>query len=191
MPYDPDQPQNGQLIDADKLREQFAGLKALIDAAGGVAGAVVDGVAAVPDGDPPMASVTLAGNTLHFVFGLQRGAPGPEGPQGLPFANALIDAVNTLSAGSMASVSVSFDGSNVRFTFGIPQGFDGATGPQGLPGEVTQTDLNNATASTLGQTSSNSNAVSTLGFGADGAYNSAQFQAVVDKLDELINALRR
>ena len=40
-------------------------------------------------------------------------------------------------------------------------------------------------------TSSNSNAVSTLSQGADGSYSQGQMQAVLDKLDELINALRR
>ena len=32
MPFDPNQPQNGELIDAVQLRDQFNGLKALIDA---------------------------------------------------------------------------------------------------------------------------------------------------------------
>lgn len=32
MPFDPNQPQNGELIDAGQLRDQFNGLKALIDA---------------------------------------------------------------------------------------------------------------------------------------------------------------
>ena len=31
MPFDPNQPQNGELIDAMQLRNQFNGLKALID----------------------------------------------------------------------------------------------------------------------------------------------------------------
>ncbi|MBL9113897.1 MAG: hypothetical protein JNJ83_02745 [Verrucomicrobiaceae bacterium] len=48
-------------------------------------------------------------------------------------------------------------------------------------------DISNA----LQQTSNNSNGVSTLGQGADGSYNQSQMQQVLDKLDELINALRR
>ena len=40
-------------------------------------------------------------------------------------------------------------------------------------------------------TSNNSNSVSTLGQGADGSYNQSQMQDVLNKLDELINALRR
>ncbi len=56
-----------------------------------------------------------------------------------------------------------------------------------LQTRATVTDLVNAIAGT----SSNSNAVGTLTQGADGAYNPDQMQAVLDKIDELINALRR
>lgn len=52
---------------------------------------------------------------------------------------------------------------------------------------ATFNDLNNAIAGT----SSNSNGVGTLGQGADGSYNQSQMQDVLNKLDELINALRR
>ncbi len=40
-------------------------------------------------------------------------------------------------------------------------------------------------------TSNNSNGVATLGQAADGSYNQNQMQVLLDKLDELINALRR
>lgn len=40
-------------------------------------------------------------------------------------------------------------------------------------------------------TSANSNGVSTLGMGADGSYNQSQMQDLINKVDELINALRR
>lgn len=56
---------------------------------------------------------------------------------------------------------------------------------------ATQADLNNAIASALSQTSNNSNGVSTLGQGADGSYNQSQMQDLINKVDELINALRR
>ncbi len=52
---------------------------------------------------------------------------------------------------------------------------------------ATAADLVNAIAGT----SSNSNAVGALTQAADGAYNPDQMQAVLDKIDELINALRR
>lgn len=52
--------------------------------------------------------------------------------------------------------------------------------------------LMNATVqSALGSTSSNSNSVATLNMMADSFYNSNQLQDVMNKLDELINALRR
>ena len=98
--------------------------------------------------------------------------------------------------GSGASVSVVFDGSNVRFSFAIPQGNDGPMGPTGpagsdgapgAPGEVSQAQLNNA----LAQTSNNSNAVGQMSVSVDPSYNPSQMQAVFDKVDELILALRR
>ena len=52
---------------------------------------------------------------------------------------------------------------------------------------ATFTDLANG----ISGTSSDSNSVSTLGQSADGNYNQTQMQDVLNKLDELINALRR
>ena len=52
-------------------------------------------------------------------------------------------------------------------------------------------DLNNAIARALSQTSNNSNGVNQLGQGADGSYNPSQMQDLINKMDELINALRR
>ena len=46
-------------------------------------------------------------------------------------------------------------------------------------------------AAAIAGTSNTRNGVGTLGQGADGSYNQSQMQAVLDKLDELINALRR
>jgi hypothetical protein len=56
---------------------------------------------------------------------------------------------------------------------------------------ATINDLNNAIANALAQTSNNSNGVSTLGQSADGSYQQWQMQMLFDKMDELINALRR
>ena len=52
---------------------------------------------------------------------------------------------------------------------------------------ATINDLNN----TIASTSNNSNGVGTLGMGADGSYNQSQMQDLINKVDELINALRR
>jgi hypothetical protein len=102
--------------------------------------------------------------------------------------------VATLPPGDPATVSVSVTGNTLHFTFSIPQGDvgpQGQQGPQGLPGEVTQTDLNNAEQNMLAQSSANSNGVGSLSMNADPAYDQNQLQAVMQKLDELINALRR
>ena len=72
-----------------------------------------------------------------------------------------------------------------------PEWPPGPAGPQGPPGEVTQTDLNNAVLNMLSQSSNISNGVATLSQSADGSYNATQMQEVINKLDELINALRR
>ena len=56
---------------------------------------------------------------------------------------------------------------------------------------TTINDLNNAIANALAQTSNNSNGVGTMGQSADGSYQQWQMQMLFDKLDELINALRR
>ena len=51
----------------------------------------------------------------------------------------------------------------------------------------TQAELANVLAST----SNNTNTVSTLGQGAENVYSQSQMQDVINKLDELINTLRR
>ena len=102
-----------------------------------------------------------------------------------------VDDVNTLPAGSSATVGLQIIGSELRFTFGIPQGEAGPTGATGQPGEVSQTDLNNAMQNTLSMCSANSNSVGMLSMSAEPGYDQSQMQAVMQKIDELINALRR
>ena len=95
--------------------------------------------------------------------------------------SAVVDGVTTLPAGDPAAVSASVIGDVLHLSFGIPQG------QSGLPGEVTLADMNAAIATT----SSNSNAVVNLSELAEGTYNQTQMQNVINKVDELINALRR
>ena len=123
MPYDPQWPQNGQNIDADRFRAQFASLKDLIDAIQTISAAQVDVVNTVPPGDPAAVALSVAGGTLHFTFDIPQGAhgadgingssgsdggegpPGPEGPQGVPgevTLQQLDDAIATTSANSNA-----------------------------------------------------------------------------------------
>lgn len=121
---------------------------------------------------------------------------------------AQIDAVNTVPPGDPAAVTLSVAGGTLHFTFNIPQGANGADGingssgsdggegppgpegPQGepgVPGEVTLQQLTDAIATT----STNSNAVATLGMGVSDPPTQAEVQQIANKLDELINALRR
>ena len=197
MPFDPQWPQNGQIVDADRFREQFTSLKDLIDAiqGGGISSVVVDAVNTLPAESPANVGLSLNGSVLHFTFDLPQGSDGPQGndgpqgqtgndgQQGPPFAQAVVDSVNTLPAGSAASVSVSFDGSNVHFTFNIPQGSDGATGPTGPPGEITQSQLDSA----ISGTSANTNNVSTL----DTAFADPDMESLRQKLNEMILNGRR
>jgi hypothetical protein len=81
-------------------------------------------------------------------------------------------------------VSANFDGTDVHFIFGIPLGVDG------LPGEVTAADLTNAIQSAVAGTSSSSNAVPTMGTVISDPPTQAEVQQIVQKLDELIQALR-
>lgn len=75
-------------------------------------------------------------------------------------------------------------GDTLHFTFAIPMGEPGPTGPQG---EVSNADLYNA----LQTTSANSNGVSTLGISITDPPTQSEVQAIVSKIDELINTLRR
>ena len=120
--------------------------------------------------------------------------------------SAQVESITTLNPGDPATVGVSITGGVLVFTFGIPQGVDGAQGndgpegPQGIPGpagepgapgangEVTFADLSTELTN---NTSANSNGVSTLGFFANDPPSQSDVQQIIDKLDELINALRR
>lgn len=134
MPFDPAWPQNGQNIDADRFRAQFAGIIDLIGSGSGINAAQVDSTNTLPPSSTANASVSVVGNTLHFTFEIPQGQEGPMGQQGPPFAQAVVDAVNTVDPGQPAAVGVSFDGTDVRFTFDIPRGNDGAPGSDGGEG---------------------------------------------------------
>jgi hypothetical protein len=92
--------------------------------------------------------------------------------------SAVVDSVTTLPSGDPAAVTASISGGVLHLSFGIP------TGPAG---EVTQTLLDDA----IQTTSANSNSVNQLNGTADLSYQSSQMQEVMNKLDELIWALRR
>ena len=93
------------------------------------------------------------------------GDPGPEGPEGPAGAEG--------PPGSAGG-----DGA---------QGPPGEAGPEGPPGEVSPQQLNDAIATT----SANSDGVSTLDLFPSDPPTQAEVQDVVNKLNELIEALRR
>ena len=103
--------------------------------------------------------------------------------------SAQVDSTTTGSPGSSAGAGVSLSAGVLHFTFDVPQGQQGPTG------EVSQSQLSNDLVNTqnaavntaLPLTSANSNGVSPLGV------SSGDFtvQTVIDKINELINALRR
>jgi hypothetical protein len=113
--------------------------------------------------------------------------------------SATVDGVNTLTPGEPAEVTLSVSGGTLHFTFGIPAGADGGDGGQGIqgepgmpgmpgaPGEVSFQQLADAIATT----SSTSNGVDTLGLAVSDPPTQSEMQQIADKLDELINALRR
>ena len=98
----------------------------------------------------------------------------------LTITSAQVDGVNSVPPGNPANVSLSVIGNALHFTFDLPQGEVGPTG------EVSSADLSNA----ISGTSNNTNGVTTLGISADGGYNPSQIQDLINKVDELINALR-
>ena len=185
--FNPVLPLDGSLVVADVLRDQFNGLAALIAAVTSVDAAVVDGVQTLNPGDPATVALTVNAETLHFLFGIPRGnegvpgTNGTDGAPGPPFANAVVDGVTTLPPGAQAWVTVSFDGSLVHFSYGIP------AGEAGVNGEVTNAQLSEA----ISGTSTNSNAVMTLGMVVSDPPTQAEMQTLANKMDELILALRR
>ena len=109
---------------------------------------------------------------------------------------AQIDSVTTGNPGDPASVSVNVIGSTLGFSFSLPRGQEGVAGQagsngsdggQGPMGEVS----NAALAGAINGTSSNSNAVTTMGLVVSDPPTQAEMQSLANKMDELILALRR
>lgn len=169
---------------------------------------VVDGVTTLDPAQPATVTAVFDGTNVRLAFGIPRGQQGNEGPQGITgatgatgpaFTSFVVESVSTLPPGNQATVTTFFDGTSVRFSFGIPQGqqgnqgnngFDGAPGapgPQGPPGEVTAAQL----ASAIAGAANNTNGVAALGLAVSDPPTQGQMQAIADKLDELISALRR
>ena len=124
MPYDPSFPPHGADLISAQWRDQFHGIKALVDAVPAgppgpqgpqgppFASALVDAVSTLNPGDSATVSTSFDGSNVRFTFGIPRGADGNQGPQG-------------------------------------PQGSEG---PQGPTGEVTNAALASAIAGTSANT---------------------------------------
>lgn len=170
MPYDPTYPPEGGEINSAPLRDQFAGLKDLIDSVPVLNAAQIDSVTPLPPGALPAASVSVIGNTLHFTFDL---------PQAID--SAVVDAVSTVPPADPAAVSVSLTGTTLHFSFSIPRGLDGT------PGEVT-----NATLSVeIAGTARNPSSVAPLNLTVSDPPTQAEMQAIANKLDEFLAAAVR
>ena len=209
--FNPALPATGSPNSSAEMRSQLTGLHdEILAIPQGPPGPQGDAGPVGPKGDP--GTVGLPGpqgpsgnDGAQGPQGIQGadGPPGPQGPQGLPFGSTLVDGVTTLPAGDPATAGTSFDGTNVHFTFGIPRGATGAdgvqgirgpqgdAGPQGPPGEVTNAALASAIATAVADCARNPAAVAALGITATTTYDPAQLQAVSDKLDELLAALKR
>jgi len=104
--------------------------------------------------------------------------------------SAQVDNTNTGSPGTAATATVSLTGGVLHFDFSIPAGQNG---------EVTQSQLSNdlvncqnaAVNTALPLTSNNSNGVGLLGMSISDPPTQGEVQNIANRLDELINALRR
>jgi hypothetical protein len=168
MPYDPTYPATNALIESAPLRDQFNSLKDLIDAIQTITTAVVDGTSTLSPGSAATVTLSVSSGTLHFSFAIPQGFHGADGGQG----EQGIQGIQGIQGerGSQGE-----------------QGVQGIQGYQGEPGEVTLSQLDNAIAGT----SSNSNGVALLGMAVSDPPTQGEVQLIVNKLDELITALRR
>ncbi len=237
MPFDPSYPPAHAPIESAPLRDQFNGLKALIDAIQTFTAAQVDSTTTLPSGTPAQAALSVIGNTLHFTFQIPEGPQGAMGPQGNPGEPGGPQGPQGPQGaeGPMGPQGPAGPQGNPGDPGGPPgpqgpQGVDGPqgppgpqgaegpmgpqgpTGPQGDPGgppgpqgaqgvdgppgppgpqgpvgEISTVDLNSAITTVVNATSNNSNAVSTL----DTGFADPDVEALRQKVNELINALRR
>ncbi len=118
-----------------------------------------------------------------LIDAIPAGPPGPAGPQGPVFASVQIGSVTTGAPGSAASASVNTFGNNVEISFTIPEGQPGSG--------VTIIDVNNAIANEIASTARNPSTVSDLSLLPSPTPTQSDLLAVIDKLNELLAALRR
>ncbi len=111
------------------------------------------------------------------------GAPGPQGPQGIPGPQGDAGPQGEIGpAGPQGEV----DPAGPEGPQG-PEGVPGDPGPPGADGEVSSAQLSAAFTAT----SANTNGVALLGFTISDPPTQSEMQQLADKIDELINTLRR
>ena len=143
-------------------------------------------------GDPASASAVLDGNLLRFNFGIPRGADGTNGTNGIdgaPGATGAQGAPGTDGTPGVPGPQGTQGPQGVQGPDGV-MGAQGTPGPQGLQGpagEVTNAALLGAIAGT----SNTSNGVPILSLAISDPPTQAEVQAIADKIDELIDALKR
>ncbi len=123
---------------------------------------------------------------------IPQGDPGPEGPAGMEGPPGSEGAQGMEGPAGMdgtqgADGQPGMDGQPGPEGPAGMDGSEGPIGPDGPPGEVTQQALDDAVA----DTSANSNGVPILSLVASDPPTQAEVQSIADKVDELINALRR
>ena len=138
MPFDPNQPQNGELIDAVQLRDQFNGLKALIDTQpvtsyGRVAADWTSGSASFA-GVTGLSFAVAAGEswTAELALAVVSGSGG----QGLKFR---------VAGPGAASVLISMQGTGPGASWvaygNLLSAYSGFAAPNGRPGDEPRTGL--------------------------------------------------
>ena len=190
MPFDPTLPRTDSHGDSAEMRSQLNGLKALIDA--------------IPPGQvgPPGPAGQNSNDGATGPQGNQ-GNDGPQGPQGNDGRNVVgvYDDGNGLASIQMSDGSAygpfivasgqKGDKGDKGDTGGQgPQGNQGDMGydgPQGPMGDVSTGQLDMA----ISTTSANSNGVELITTAPSDPPTASDLQAVIDKVNELITALRR
>jgi len=109
-------------------------------------------------------------------------AGGPQGPQG----NNGVDgrSITNVRDNGDSTLTVEMSDGSAYGPFPMPAG---PAGPQGQPGEVSAADLSFA----FGATSANTNGVQLLGLTVSDPPTQSEMQAIANKMDELIAAMRR
>ena len=116
-----------------------------------------------------------------LIDAIPAGPAGPAGPEGPPFASIHIGSVITGMPGTGAAVSVTVNGSIVELSFTIP------AGDAGPMGEVSSAML----ATEIAGTARDPIMVTDLMLAPSDPPTQGDLLAVIAKLNELLNALRR